>query len=85
MLAPAFLPSISTIGVPANPGWVVASIVVGLAIDGKGVSGLITNGPSPGMSNVIPGLIVARLTFKIACRNEPGPLSLVLVTTNERP
>ena len=47
---------------------------------GSAVIVVITNGPVPGMSNVMgePGLTLAS---RIAWRSEPTPLSFVLVTT----
>src|SRR5712691_1452383 len=51
---------------------------------GRGVSGEMMCGPSPGMANEIslePLLVASR----IAWRNDPGSLSAVLVTTYEAP
>jgi hypothetical protein len=77
---PAFTPFISMRGVPAKPGWVVPSIVTGSVTMGSGDCGAMVCGPLP-----MPKLMMSTpaLTFasRIAWRNEPEPLSLVLVTT----
>ena len=56
-------------------------------IVGSGVSGVIVYGPAGGMLKMIVGGVVPKTVFalSIACRSEPAPLSLVLVTTNEGP
>ena len=76
---PVLVPSISTIGRPAKPGCVVASMVSASVISGRADAGVIVCGPEP-----ILKLIVSGPTFRfasiIACLNDPGPLSLVLLT-----
>ena len=59
-------------------------MIVAWLIAGSGVAGWSKNGPAPEIANwiVSGGALVARLELRIACRSEPGPLSLVLVTTN---
>ena len=55
-------------------------MTTGSVIVGRAEAGLIVCTPAPEMSNVIvsrPGLALA---LRIACRSEPGPLSLVFVT-----
>ena len=50
-------------------------------IVGSGVNGVIVCGPAPVMLNWIrSGTLVLRLAVSNACRNEPGPLSLMFVT-----
>ena len=55
-------------------------------IAGSGDNGEITCGPLPGIANTIEcsvpdeQSVVSALTPMIACRSEPAPLSLVLVT-----
>src|SRR5581483_4288848 len=51
-------------------------------IVGSAEAGAITCGEGPGMLNVIRSTSGPVLASRIACRSEPGPLSLVLVTTN---
>jgi hypothetical protein len=81
---PANSPFSSTIGVPANPGWVVASIVTDSVIVGSAEVGRIVSGPA-GMLKVIvsrpskAGLLAVRMAW----RSEPGPESLVLITVSE--
>src|SRR6266478_3081330 len=63
----------------------------GVVITGRAEAGLMVCKPPPGMANVIDSgsgmLSPVRYTFAsrsvwaIACRSEPGPLSLVFVTT----
>ena len=58
---PDWLPSSSTIGLPAYPGWVAPSMIAGSSIDGRPESGMIVYGPGPGMAKSIvssPGQIV---------------------------
>ena len=49
---------------------------------GSAVSGWMTNGPVPGIANlIVSGSVVLDKSAMIkAWRSEPGPLSLVLVT-----
>src|SRR5262249_6462913 len=76
---PALLPFNSMIGVPANPGCVVPSMVTGPVMVGKADSGAMVCTPEP-MAKVIvsgPGFALALSRVQ---RSEPMPLSLVLVT-----
>ena len=78
---PAWLPSISTIGVPAYPGCVVPSMVTASTIMGKADRGRIVWTPaSPILKTMrsMPGVLFA---CSIAHLNDPSPLSLVLLTT----
>ena len=80
---PALVPFSSMRGAPLKPGCVVPSIVTGLMRGGSVEPGLIVCTPVPGILKPIksaPGLTLASM---MACRNEPAPLSLVLVTTSE--
>ena len=53
---------------------------------GSGVSGLIVNGPVPVMLKLMTsGTFAVAFADRIACRSEPAPLSLVLVTTKVAP
>ena len=65
-----------------QPGWVVPSIVTSPVIMGSDEATLITCGPVPGIANTISSATVAPLALlsAIACRNEPGPVSAVVVT-----
>src|SRR4030095_12744923 len=57
-------------------------MVTGSVTAGSGVRGVIVCGPAPAMLKLITsGTFVERFADKIACRSEPAPLSLVLVTT----
>src|SRR5450759_2709653 len=72
----------STTGVLTKPGCVVASIVTELVTVGSALNKLIGKGGAPLILNVIvfgPGLALA---LKIAWRNEPAPLSAVVITVN---
>src|SRR5215470_4025078 len=56
-------------------------MVSGSVIVGSGVNGVMVWGPAPAMLNWIKsGTLVLRLAVSSACRNEPGPLSLMFVT-----
>ena len=57
------------------------SIVTGLVIVGRSV-GKIDRTPVPGIANVMVSGPACAFASRIACRNEPAPLSLVVVTTN---
>src|SRR5262245_22096892 len=58
-------------------------MTTGSVTAGSGVTGLIVNGPAPAILKLIAsGTLVLEFADKIACRNEPAPLSLVLVTTS---
>ena len=73
-------PFSSISGVPAYPGWVVASTFAELLISGSGVAGLIVCTPAPGILKAIvlvPGVLSES---RIAWRNEPAPVSLTLIT-----
>ena len=78
--APTALPSISTIGRPLDPAWVVPAMVTGSEIVGRGVSGRIVLGPGAGMAKVIVSAPGFALASRIAWRNEPVPESLVFRT-----
>src|SRR5712691_1787619 len=80
VLAPALLPFNSIIGAPAKPGWVEPSIVTVSVIVGSAEIGLIVCKPEPGILNVIRSAPELPLASRIACRKEPRPLSLALVT-----
>ena len=74
-------PFSSTMGAPEKPGCVEPSITTGSVMSGRPSKGwILSDGP------LILKLIVSEpgLAFasRIACRREPGPLSLTLVTTN---
>jgi ribose 5-phosphate isomerase RpiB len=43
-------------------------------------AGVIVCGPGPGMLNVIVWTPAVACASRIACRNDPGPLSPVVVT-----
>src|SRR5262245_10513079 len=79
--APALAPLSSTIGVDTNPGCVVAMRYVGAVIAGSGEVGWIVNGPVPG--SVKKTMLKSGLAFAsmMAWRSDPGPLSLVVVTS----
>src|SRR3954447_364185 len=79
---PAARPLSSTIGTPAYPGCVVASMTTLVVTAGSGNCGAIVNGPSPGMSKPIVACGVLSAS-RIAWRSDPGPLSAVFVTRNE--
>src|SRR5437660_216307 len=76
---PVLVPSISTIGRPAKPGCVVASMVSASVISGRAEAGVIVCGPEPILKLIVSGPTF-RLASIIACLNDPGPLSLVLLT-----
>ena len=67
-------------GEPAKPGWDAPSSITGTVIVGSADSGVIVWTPAPGIAKLIVCRPEAALAFRIACRSEPGPLSLVLVT-----
>ena len=69
-------------GVPANPGCVVPSMTTGWLITGNADNSVIVCTPPPGMSNTIVSRSpLSAFESMIAWRSEPGPLSLVLVTS----
>lgn len=72
-------PSISTIGCPVKPGWLVASIITDSVIVGNALSGWMVYGP-PGMLKLIVSGPAVLFAVPMASRKEPGPLSLVLLT-----
>src|SRR5437773_6288123 len=79
-VGPALAPFSSMIGLPANPGWVVPSMVTGSVIVGRKNASIIVCTPAPGMLKTIvsaPGLALAS---RIACLSDPAPMVLVLVT-----
>ena len=89
--APVFVPSISIMScalVPSSgpfvfataPGWVYPSIVVGPVICGRAEAGTIVWTPEPTMLNSIVSAPPAALASMMACRREPAPESLTLVT-----
>ena len=49
LAAPALVPLISIMGVPAYPGWVAPSITTGSVMDGKALVGLMVRTPVPGI------------------------------------
>src|SRR6188472_1654263 len=58
----------------------------GSVIGGSGVTGLIVCGPVPEMLKLIAsGTLAVEFADRMACRNEPAPLSLVLVTGKVAP
>src|SRR6267142_2312491 len=64
-----------------EPDWVYPSMVIGSVTVGGGVAGVIVNGPMPLMLKLITsGTLTVPLAVISACRNEPAPVSLVLVT-----
>src|SRR5437899_9957265 len=80
--APALLPFSSMMGVLVNPGWVVPSRLVGRVSAGSGLCGAMVYGAAPEemlkrMFATPPDVAFA---FRMACRNDPAPLSAVLVT-----
>src|SRR5215813_2164934 len=61
-------------------------MTTGSVIVGSGVSGPIVCGPAPAMLKLTTsGTFALRFADRIACRSEPAPLSLVLVTTKVAP
>ena len=68
-----------TSGVPANPGWVVPSIVSGPVIAGSAELGAMVTAPLP-MANSIASGPARVLAKAIAARSEPGPESALVVT-----
>src|SRR5437879_13373032 len=68
------------IGLPEKPGWVVPSMVTASVISGRAEAGVIVCGPPEGMLKLIVSAPTFRLASIIACLNDPGPLSLVLLT-----
>jgi hypothetical protein len=60
----------------------VPSIITGLVIGASGESGVIVCTPPGGMLKLIVCAPEFAFTSRIACVNEPAPLSLVLVTVN---
>src|SRR4051812_27827642 len=81
--APALAPFNSMIGVPAKPGCVVPSITNGLVIVGKAEVGVMVKGPPPGMLKTMASAAIVTLASVIACRKDPAPLLLVLVTMSD--
>src|SRR6266581_8336536 len=69
-------------GVPAYPGCVRPSINTGTATSGKGESGAIMCAPAEGISKLMVLETPLSLASRIACRNEPGPESSTVDTTN---
>ena len=57
-------------------------MVTGSVIAGRGDSRSMAGGPVPAMSKVISSMPGLAFAFKMACRSEPAPLSLVSVTVN---
>src|SRR4051794_24667045 len=58
----------------------------GSVTTGSGVTGLIVCGPAPAMLKLTTsGTLAVEFADRIACRNEPAPLSLVLVTGKVAP
>src|SRR6266851_1378689 len=69
------------IGVPANPGCVVPSMVSGSLIAGNCEASVISCAPEP-ILKLMTSAPAFAFASSIACRNEPDPLSFVFVTTN---
>ena len=67
---------------PIEPGWVVASIVTGVMIAGKGVAGAIVCDVPGMLKTILLAPAVVALESVIAWRNDPEPMSRVLVTAN---
>src|SRR5438874_5757804 len=83
--APADAPFSSIAGVPAGVDCVVPSMTMVLTIPGSGVNGWMDWTPDPGIAKVmVAGDPRSLLPSSIACRNDPGPLSAVVVTTRTR-
>ena len=76
---PALAPLNSMRGLPAKPGWVVASSSVGWAMAGSAVLGEIVLAPEP-MANLMVSSAIVLLASRMAWRTEPAPLSAVVVT-----
>ena len=72
-LAPALVPSSSTIGVPAKSGSVVPSMNTCAVISGKADSGRIVWGTEPEISNAIVSLAARALASSIAARKVQLP------------
>jgi hypothetical protein len=76
-----FDPSISIIGAPTeNPGCELPPMNTWPRICGSAVSGEIVCGPVP-IKKSIESESGSAFASRIACRNDPGPESLVFVTT----
>src|SRR5688572_2771641 len=58
-------------------------MMTGSVMMGNCEVGRIECGPDPGMLNLMAWIPGPALASKIACRNEPAPLSLTLVTVKE--
>ena len=71
-----------TTGVPAKSGSVEASMITVPVIVGSAEATVIVCGPAPAMLNEIVSVPPIAFASMIACRNEPAPLSAVLVTVN---
>src|SRR5262245_60859200 len=69
-------------GVPAYPGCVVASSVVGCMTVGRPDVGAIVCTPEPGMAKTMVSGPAFALASRIAWRSEPAPESFVVVTVN---
>src|SRR5687767_2146215 len=76
-----FAPLSSMIGAPDQPGWEVPSITTGAEIVGSADSGAIVVAPLA-MLNVIVLGPMPEFASTIAWRRDPGPASLVLLTSN---
>ena len=85
VLGPALVPFSSITGEPVKPGCVVPSMVTAPVIVGRAESGDMVCTPEPGMLKVIVSVPVISFASSIACRNNPTPLSFVLVTVNVCP
>src|SRR6476646_10317845 len=58
-------------------------MTIGLVMTGRGEASVMVNGPVPGMLKLIALVSPLMLAFPIACRSEPSPVSLVLVTARQ--
>ena len=63
------------------PVWVYPSMITGFVMVGKALAGWIVNGPVA-MLKLMLSVTPSPFASKIACRKEPAPVSLVLVTVN---
>ena len=63
------------IGVPVNPGWVVASIKSGNVIFGNGVATVIVCGPPGGMLKLMAVVFSPKFASSMAARSEQSPLT----------
>src|ERR1043166_8923891 len=55
-------------------------MITGVVAFGKGLAGAIENGAAPGILKTITSVSPSLLASRMAWRNEPAPLSFVVVT-----